>query len=178
MQVSEVEVYRARDGREIALVIRVDFDDFESHPPTFDSEEERTWLSRHYRVASPDLEKRTKAHVTRDELPLQLTVLNRPAGAFVNPHYHLNERAPRSETRHQVMFCLGGAVRIGLFATDGDHVDDVDLGPGDVALLYEGHSIQTLEDGTRLIEVKQGPMPANPLEDNVSLPSRTQSRQP
>jgi hypothetical protein len=64
-------------------------------------------------------------------------------------------------------------VRIGLFATDGDHVDDVNLGPGDIALLYEGHSIETLEDGTRLVEVKQGPMPANPLDDNVSLPSQT-----
>jgi hypothetical protein len=167
--VSGLEVHRAGDGRQIALVVRADFDDFASHPPTFDSEEEREWLRQHYRVASPELEKQTKAHVTADELPLQLTVLNRPAGAFVKPHYHINERASRSETRHQVMVCLAGAVRIGLFATEGEHVGDVDLRAGDVALLYEGHSIQTLEDGTRLVEVKQGPMPANPLDDNVAL---------
>jgi hypothetical protein len=61
-------------------------------------------------------------------------VLNRPAGAFVKPHYHINERASRSETRHQVMVCLAGAVRIGLFATEGEHVGDVDLRAGDVAL--------------------------------------------
>jgi hypothetical protein len=173
MDVSGVEIYRARDGREIGLVIRADFDDFATHPPTFDTAEERAWLERHYSVDSPELERRTKAHVTADELPLQVTVLNRPAGAFVNPHYHINERSPQTSTRHQVMVCLGGAVRIGLFATDGDHVDDVDLRPGDIALLYEGHSIETLEDGTRLVEVKQGPMPANPLDDNVALPSRT-----
>jgi hypothetical protein len=172
MHVSGVETYRARDGREIGLVIRADFDDFASHPPTFDTEEERAWLTRHYRVDSPELEKRTKAHVTADELPLQVTVLNRPAGAFVNPHYHTNEHAAQAATRHQVMVCLGGAVRIGLFATDGDHVEDVDLGPGDIALLYEGHSIETLEQGTRLVEVKQGPMPRNPLDDNVPLPAR------
>ena len=96
-------------------------------------------------------------------------MLNRPAGAFVNPHYHTNERSPQTATRHQVMVCLGGAARIGLFATDGDHVEDVELAPGDIALLYEGHSIETLEDGTRLVEVKQGPMPPNPLDDDVSL---------
>jgi hypothetical protein len=27
----------------------------------------------------------------------------------------------------------------------------------------------TLEDGTRLLEVKQGPMPADPLADNVAI---------
>jgi hypothetical protein len=35
--------------------------------------------------------------------------------------------------------------------------------------MYEGHSIETLEDGTRLLEVKQGPMPADPRADNVPL---------
>jgi hypothetical protein len=166
---SRAETYHAPGGRPIAMVVRADFDDFASHPPTFADERERRWLAEHYRVESPELERTTKAHLTPDELPLQITVLNRPAGAFVKPHYHTNDRATDSETRHQVMVCLAGSVRIGLFAKEGDHVGDVVLGAGDFALMYEGHSIETLEDGTRLVEVKQGPMPADPLEDNVAL---------
>jgi hypothetical protein len=166
---SRAEVFEAPDGRPIAMVVRRDFDDFGSYPPTFATAQERAWLREHYRVESPELERETKAHLTRDEVPLQLTVLNRPAGAFVKPHYHVNEGAAASETRHQVMVCLSGAVRIGLFAKEGPHVADVELGPGDFALLYEGHSIETLENGTRLLEVKQGPMPANPFDDNVAI---------
>ena len=166
---SDVEFYRASDGRPVAMVVRSDFDAFASHPPTFATEEERSWLAEHYRVASPELERETKAHLTPDELPLQITVLNRPAGAFVKPHYHVNDGPPGGETRHQVMACLAGSARIGIFAKEGPHVADVDLEQGDFALLYEGHSIETLADGTRLLEIKQGPAPANPFDDNVPI---------
>jgi hypothetical protein len=151
------------------MLVPHDFDDFASYPPTFDTEEEREWLRRHYRVESPELERRTKAHVTDDELPLQITILARPAGAFVKPHWHLNEQPPAGRTRHQVMICARGRARVGLFTAEGEHVDDVVLGPGDLLLMYEGHSIETLEDGTRLLEIKQGPMPADPLGDSIAI---------
>jgi hypothetical protein len=166
---SQAETYRAPDGRPIGMVVRSDFDDYASHPPTFETDVEREWLAASYSVASPEQERATKAHLTPDELPLQITVLNRPAGSLVRPHYHTNDELPRSETRHQVMVCLSGRARIGLFAKEGDHVADVELAPGDFALLYEGHSIETLKDGTRLLEVKQGPMPQDPRADNVPL---------
>ena len=169
---SGAEMHHAPDGRPVAMIVRSDFDDFAGYPPTFETEAEREWLRTHYRVASPELERTTKAHLTPDELPLQMTLLNRPAGAFVKPHYHIDEGAPRSETRHQVMVCLSGRARIGIFAREGPHVADVDLAAGDVALLYEGHSIETLEDGTRLLEIKQGPMPANPFDDNVAIETK------
>lgn len=153
------------------MVVRGDFDDFAGHPPTFATAEERAWLERHYRVAAPEVERRTKAHLTDDELPLQITLLNRPPGAFVKPHFHLAGDAPASDTRHQVMVCLSGSARIGVFTRAGEPVEDVVLEAGDFALLYEGHSIQTLQDGTRLLEVKQGPVPADPLGDNVPLPT-------
>jgi hypothetical protein len=68
-----------------------------------------------------------------------------------------------------VMVCMSGSARVGLFAKEGAHVADVVLGPGDLLLMYEGHSIETLEDGTRLIEVKQGPMPEDPFGDSIAL---------
>jgi hypothetical protein len=73
------------------------------------------------------------------------------------------------------MVCLTGRARIGLFAKEGEHVGDVELDPGDFVLMYEGHSIETLQDGTRLLEVKQGPMPADPRADNVPLGEATAS---
>ena len=166
---SAMEMLRAADGRPLAMVIRHDFDDFAAHPPTFETEEEKAWLAEHYRVASPELERETKAHVTPDELPLQLTILNRPAGALVKAHYHVNDGPPAGETRHQVMVCLSGRAKIGVYAKEGPHAGDVELGPGDLCLMYEGHSIETLETGTRLLEIKQGPMPADPFADNVPI---------
>ena len=166
---SGVELLSTSDGRALAMVVRRDFDDFRAHPPTFTTVQEREWLARHYRVSSPELERATKAHLTPDELALQVTILNRPAGAFVKPHWHVNERAPEGEVRQQVMICLAGAARIGVFARSGPHVGDVLLGPGDLILLYEGHSVETLEDGTRLVEIKQGPMPEDHLADNVPI---------
>jgi hypothetical protein len=168
---SKAEFHHAADGRPLAMVVRADFDDFAAHPPTFENEEERRWLERYYRVSGPEVERDTKAHLTDDALPLQLTVLNRPRGAYVKPHYHTNDRATESATRHQVMVCVAGRARIGVFAKEGDHIVDVELGTGDLVLLYEGHSIETLEDGTRLLEIKQGPMPEDPFADNVALPS-------
>jgi len=167
--VTGIEYFHAPDGRPVAMLVPHDFDDFESHPPTFETQEEREWLKEHYRVDSPELERLTKAHLTPDELPLQITILARPAGTFVKPHWHLNERPPEIETRHQVMVCLSGSARVGLFAREGDHVGDVVLGTGDLLLMYEGHSIETLEDGTRLLEIKQGPMPTDPFGDNIAI---------
>jgi len=149
--VSGVQFYNAADGRPVGMLVPRDFDDFESHRPTFETEEEREWLKSYYRVESPELERRTKAHITDDDLPLQITVLARPAGAFVKAHWHRNEAPPTSETRHQVMVCVAGSARVGLFAKEGDHVADVVLEAGDMLLMYEGHSIETLEDGTRLL---------------------------
>lgn len=166
---SGVEYFHAPDGRPVAMFVPHDFDDFESHPPTFTTEEEREWLKAHYRVESPELEQRTKAHITPDELPLQITILARPAGALVKPHWHLNEHPPETETRHQVMVCTKGSAKVGLFAKEGDHVADVVLHEGDLLLMYEGHSIETLADGTRLLEIKQGPMPDDPFGDSIAI---------
>lgn len=166
----------ASNGRLLALVVRADFDDFASHPPTFATEDERAWLAQHYSVASPEVERDTKAHLTGDELPLQLTILNRPAGAVVLPHYHESLPAPETPTRHQVMICLSGRARIAVFSTEGERGGSVDLGAGDCALLLEGHSIETLEDATRLLEIKQGPMPSDPFSDNVPVPGTGRER--
>ena len=71
------------------------------------------------------------------------------------------------------MICQRGSARIGVFARDGPHAADIVLRAGDLVLLHEGHSVETLEDGTRLIEIKQGPDASRSARRQRSRPDRT-----
>ena len=46
---------------------------------------------------------------------------------------------------------------------------DVDLEPGDLILMYEGHRIEVLEAGTKAIEIKEGPFPETDEADKVDF---------
>ena len=41
--------------------------------------------------------------------------------------------------------------------------------PNDLVLLLEGHEVEFLERGTRLVEVKQGPFPGTDAGDKIDL---------
>ena len=62
---------------------------------------EKKHLAAAYQVQA-EREAATKAHLTDDELPLQITVLARDPGAKVHPPYHTNEQPAQSATRHMV----------------------------------------------------------------------------
>ena len=166
----QVREYRAPDdNRFIALFVPGDFDDFLGFPPFLNSEEELRHLREAYQVRSPEVERSTKAHLTEDELPLQIVILQRPPGSKVNPHYHLNDHPSQSRTRHQLMVCFSGHARIGIYTKDGIHLDTVDLRQHDMVLVAEGHSIEFVEPGTRLIEIKMGPFPGSDAADKVDI---------
>jgi hypothetical protein len=101
----------------------------------------------------------TKAHVTDNELPLQVVILNREKGSKVKPHYHKVLDPLPGESKFQLMMCQRGLGRIGVYTREGDHLRDVDLRPFDFILLLEGHSIEFVEEDTKLLELKQGPFP-------------------
>jgi hypothetical protein len=48
-------------------------------------------------------------------------------------------------------------------------VTDVILDPGDLILMFEGHSIEFLEPGTKAIEIKEGPFPESDEADKVDF---------
>ena len=169
IEVAGVEYVKAADGRTLAQVIRNNFDDYAAFPPYMDSEEERAHLAEAYAGADPETERRTKAHMTPDENPLQIVMLNRNPGAVVNPHYHKVTDRPTNTTRHQIMICLSGRMRIGVYGKEGDHAADVDLETGDLILMYEGHCIEFLEPGTKAIEIKEGPFPETDEADKVDF---------
>ncbi len=165
----QIEAYRAHDGRLVALYVSGEFSDYTSFPPFVSTPEEQAHLAQAYKVISPQRERETKAHVTPDELPLQVVMLNRDPGSYVRPHYHPNETPAVTRTRHQILVCQRGRMRVGVYTTEGVRVGYVILRPGDFVLCCEGHSLEFLDPDTKVIEIKMGPFPGSDAADKVDL---------
>jgi hypothetical protein len=165
-----VTYYKASsDGRVVAIHIRGEFDEFERFPPFMTTEEEHEHIRKSYNV-DPESERHNKAHITHDDWPLQVIVLNRDPGGTTQAHYHVpDEPLPEQATRHQILLCQRGRARIGIVTTEGDPLGDVILNPHDLVLMMEGHEVEFLEKGTRLVEIKQGPFPVTDEADKVDL---------
>ena len=166
-----VRYYRAPDdNRIVAMHVRGDFDEYEKYPPYLDTEEDRAHMRESYKNADPDMERRTKAHMTDDNWPLQIVMLEREPGGTTLPHYHIPDRElPKLPTRHQILLCQRGSAKVGVFTTNNEHLGDVILKRDDLILMLEGHRVEFLEPKTKLIEIKQGPFPDNDIIDKVDL---------
>jgi hypothetical protein len=164
-----VREWRVGDGRLIALLVRGDFAEYAEFRPFVETAADRAHLAAAYGGRDPERERRTKAHLTDDDLPLQITLLNRERGSTVAPHYHVADRPSRSPTRHQIMLCERGACKVGIYTKEGRHLDDVIIYPRDFILLCEGHAFEVVGEDTKLIEIKQGPFPETDAQDMVRL---------
>jgi hypothetical protein len=167
-QCEGMEYYFARDGRLVAMVARSNFESYGLYPPFLDTEEERAFVKTAYDI-NLERERDTKAHITPDDFPLQITLLNRDPGSVVKPHFHEVFGSPHGKYRHQIMLTLRGKIRVGVYTVDNEHLADVFLEPGDLILMAEGHQIEFLEPGTKVIEIKQGPIPAAIANEMVVL---------
>lgn len=80
-------------------------------------------------------------------------------GKVLQAHRHLN--APRQASHTQeVLHVVRGKVRATVYADDRTVVEVIELGQGDtMVLLRGGHGYEILEDGTKVLEVKNGPYP-------------------
>ncbi len=170
---SSVKYFRSpNDERVVAIHIRADFDEFEKFPPFIETEEEREHIRTAYNV-DPESERKNKAHITHDDWPLQVIMLNRDPGGTTGAHYHVPEvPLPDLPTRHQILLCQRGSARIGIYTIEADFLGDVTVKPGDLILMLEGHEVEFLEKGTRLVEIKQGPFPVTDEADKVDLQTR------
>lgn len=158
------------DRRPIAVFVSGDFDEFEKFPPFMESEDEIRHVREAYKISDPLLERTTKAHLTDNAWPLQVILLERNPGGTTLPHYHIpTESLPDLPTRHQILICQRGKARIGIFTRKGQAIGEVIMHPNDLILLLEGHEVEFLERGTRLIEIKQGPFPGTDADDKVDL---------
>jgi len=52
---------------------------------------------------------------------------------------------------------------------ENEHLSDVFVDPGDLVLMAEGHQIEFLVPGTRVVEIKQGPIPSEIADEMVVL---------
>jgi hypothetical protein len=168
---NHVQYFRAPDdGRPVAIFISGQFNEFEKFPPFMETEEEIRHVREAYKIADPLLERKTKAHITDNSWPLQIILLQRDPGGTTLPHYHVpTEPLPELPTRHQILVCQSGKARVGIFTRQGQALGEVVMRPNDLVLLLEGHEVEFLERGTRLIEVKQGPFPGTDADDKVDL---------
>jgi hypothetical protein len=164
-----VKYFRAKDGHIVGIFISGDFDHYEKFPPFLEADEEKDFLKKAYSLEELEREKFTKAHITPPEYVLQLTYLNRDPGAVTKPHYHEVFETPARKTREQILWCQRGKAKVDLYTIEGEHVGGVELKKYDLILMTEGHRVEFLEPNTKLIEVKQGPIPESMDDEMVVL---------
>jgi hypothetical protein len=99
---------------------------------------------------------------------LQVGVWNYAAGVQLPPHIH--KRWPRAAVRTQELILVRrGRVRATIYNQQARVVAHVELHSGDLLILLAGgHGYEILEDGTQVLEVKNGPYPG-PERDRTRM---------
>ncbi|MGH7862652.1 MAG: hypothetical protein ACREOS_10480 [Candidatus Dormibacteraceae bacterium] len=146
------ERFFASDGRLLAVLARAGLRDYSELPPLTDA---------------------GRGGLTPVGWPLQAMLLTRQPGVGVRSHYHVNDVAAESATRHSVFVCLEGVLVINVYSREGEHAGEARLGVGDVLVVTEGHSVDAQEPGTRGLEVKQGPYLPYESPDVVLLEAKS-----
>jgi hypothetical protein len=136
------------DRRLIGLLIPADFDQFPGYYP----------------------KDGRRAYVTDFGLPLQVVSGVGDANETGSNHVHPYVPASASwPTRHKVVVCIAGSIDVELSESDGSPVGTASLTPGAALLCTEGHRVVFRTNGSRMIEVKQGPFPGTTELDRVMI---------
>ncbi|PIP65559.1 hypothetical protein COU77_01430 [Candidatus Peregrinibacteria bacterium CG10_big_fil_rev_8_21_14_0_10_49_16] len=98
--------------------------------------------------------------LTPPDLPMQLGLMERPAGYMVEPHTHPKQKYS-VQTMSEFLYIERGRIQATVFDEEWNVLMEKELQAGDFLLfLRGGHKIDVLEDA-RMIEVKQGPFPGD-----------------
>ncbi len=90
---------------------------------------------------------------------VQVGVWGYDKGTKLQPHVHNEVRREITRTQ-EVIFVKNGKVAASIFDEDGTLIERLVLGPGEaLVLLKGGHGYEILEDGTQVLEIKNGPYP-------------------
>jgi oxalate decarboxylase/phosphoglucose isomerase-like protein (cupin superfamily) len=95
--------------------------------------------------------------ITPNELFIQVGSWWYPKGKKLASHVHKDFE--RSALRTQEMtYVKRGSMRVLLYDNDQNYLQDFVIKEGDLAVVaYGGHGYEILEDGTQIIEAKNGP---------------------
>ena len=105
---------------------------------------------------------------TKDESFLQVAAWKYDTGKQLGPHTH-NEFERKSFITQEFLYIKKGSFEATIYDNKDTVISKHVLKAGDFAILfYGGHGYKILEDGTEVMEVKNGPY-AGPEKDRRSL---------
>lgn len=108
----------------------------------------------HHSVAPKGL-----SFLTQDSDFVQVGLWSYDQGQKLQAHVH-NEVERKVSRTQEVLLVKTGRVAARIFDNSERLVKTIELGPGDVLILLDGgHGYDILEDGTSVVEVKNGPYP-------------------
>lgn len=94
---------------------------------------------------------------SQDEDYIQMGVWGYDAGKELKAHIH-NVVKREILCTQEVLFVRSGRLRANIFNTSEKKVAELEVCAGDVIVLLQGgHGYDILEDGTRVLEIKNGP---------------------
>ncbi|KKN17164.1 hypothetical protein LCGC14_0968640 [marine sediment metagenome] len=92
------------------------------------------------------------------ESPLQLGTCRLMEKTTLQPHDHKVRARITGHKTHEVIIVMAGSIEATFYGLDRRPIVSHILKAGGFVFLYDGgHGFHVLEDGTRLIEVKNGP---------------------
>lgn len=96
---------------------------------------------------------------TKDEDFLQVGTWNYPKGKKSSTHAHkIAERM--SNRTNEAIYVRKGSVSANIYSEEDEFLKEVKLKEGDLIIIFGGgHSFEALEDGTKVLEIKNGPYP-------------------
>lgn len=94
---------------------------------------------------------------SKDEEYLQVGIWNYDAGKRLLAHTHND--APRTFRRtHETLYVRKGKIEARIFNENRALVETLEIAEGDILILMSGgHGYTILEDGTQVLEIKNGP---------------------
>lgn len=96
---------------------------------------------------------------TEDQHFIQVGSWNYASGKALQAHVH-NRVDRQVERTQEVVYVRKGRLLASVYASDGTLVREVTVAEGDTIILFDGgHGYRILEDGTEVLEVKNGPYP-------------------
>ena len=94
---------------------------------------------------------------SQDNEYMQVGVWGYSAGKELKAHIH-NEVTREVLWTQEVIFVRNGKIRANIYDTKENKVAELEVGAGDIIILLRGgHGYDILEDGTQVLEVKNGP---------------------
>lgn len=112
-------------------------------------------LARH--VTADEWDKGGLGFFSQDSEFLQVGIWNYDSGKRLLAHTH-NDVARTFQRTHETLYVRRGRIEARIFNEGRELVDTLQVGEGDIlTLMSGGHGYTILEDGTQVLEIKNGP---------------------